>query len=707
MTPFDTSSVWTTKQSGARLSADIGGTFTDIVLERGEHRWSRKILTTHARPEHGLLQGIADVLQDARMSPAEVTWFVHGTTLATNAILERHGARTALITTQGFRDVLEIGDEGRFDPMDLLLVKQKPLVPRELRFPVAERMSASGEILQPLDEQCLAMLVPSLRKERIESIAVGFLHAYVNPAHERRVREILHALAPDLSISLSSDVCPEIREYERISTTCANAYIQPLVADYLDRLSQRLLDLGIRCAAFLMTSGGGVMPLQLAKQVPIRLVESGPAGGAVLSSSIAAELGERRVLSFDMGGTTAKICFIADGKPQLARLFEVDRAGRFKKGSGLPIRIPVVELVEIGAGGGSIASVDAMARIAVGPRSAGSEPGPVCYGRGGDKPTVTDADLLLGKIDPDRFAGGRIKLDSRCAETVFHAEIGQALGLAALEVAAGTTQIVDETMANAARVHAAELGRELSDHTIIAFGGAAPLHAAHLAEKLGVMRVIVPKSAGVGSAVGFLRAPLAYDIVISRPMRLDAYDPSVVADVLESLQARAADVVSMLAGHGGLVITHTADMRYVGQGHELTVPFRDGVPYAADLRNSFEQRYAALFGRRIQEASVEVLSWQMRVSRETWRPHQQEPDTGLAVADAPHRGRDVFDSMTGRFEHYSVYDRDALGPGSEVRGPALVVEDETTTVVTAKFNLRVDAFGHLVLERIAALGATP
>jgi N-methylhydantoinase A len=696
-----------TEQLGARLSADIGGTFTDVVLERGSQRWSRKLLTTHAMPEQGLLRGISEILQESGVSAEDVYWFVHGTTLATNAILERHGARTALITTHGFRDVLEIGYEGRFDPMDLTLVKQKPLIPRELRFAVLERISAGGDVLRPLDEECFATIVPNLQRERIESIAVGFLHAYANPTHERKVRDILQALAPDLSISLSSDVCPEIREYERISTTCANAYIQPLVAAYLDRLSQRLFDLGLRCPALLMTSGGGVMPLELAKKVPIRLVESGPAGGAVLSSSIAAELGERRVLSFDMGGTTAKICLITDGKPQIARLFEVDRAGRFKKGSGLPIRIPVVELVEIGAGGGSIASVDAMARISVGPRSAGSEPGPACYGRGGKKPTVTDADLLLGKIDPNRFAGGRIELDPRRAEATFRTEIGQVMGLQALEVAAGTAQIVDETMANAARIHAAEVGKELSDHTMIAFGGAAPLHAAHLAEKLGMARVIIPRGAGVGSAVGFLRAPLAYDVVISRPMRLDAYDPSVVADVLQAMQVRATDVLSVLAGVRDLAITHAADMRYVGQGHELTVPFHGGIPSPARLRETFEQRYAALFGRPIRGASVEVLSWQMRVSGETWRPHEQSPRTPAVVASASCHKRDVFDPLAGHFEPYNVYERHALGPGSEVNGPALIVEDDTTTVVTAAFNVRVDAIGHLILERVEAPGARP
>jgi len=347
---------------GARLSADIGGTFTDVVLERCAARWSRKLLTTHAAPERGLLCGISEILTETGIHASEVAWFAHGTTLATNALIEKRGARAALLTTKGFRDVVEIGYEGRYDPMNLRLEKQRPLVPRELRFTVAERLSARGDVLTPLDEDALGPIVEALRANEVESLAIGFLHAYADPRHERRARDIIQTQCQSLPISLSSDVCPETREYERISTVIANAYIQPLVATYLDRLAAELAALGLRCPVMLMTSGGGLMPLDLAKRIPVRLVESGPAGGAVLSSGLAAELSATRVLSFDMGGTTAKICFIADGKPQVARVFEVDRAARFHKGSGLPLRMPVVELIEIGAGGGSVASVDAMGR---------------------------------------------------------------------------------------------------------------------------------------------------------------------------------------------------------------------------------------------------------------------------------------------------------------------------------------------------------
>ena len=685
---------------GARLAADIGGTFTDIVLEWGGKRWSRKVLTTHRAPEDALTQGIEETLQLSGVTPNQIGWFVHGTTLATNAILERRGARTAFLTSEGFRDVLEIGDEGRFDPTDLDLAKPLPLVPRELRLTVRERVAADGTTLIPLDEAGLDTVATALREYHVESLAIGFLHAYANPAHERAARDRMEALLPGLPMSLSSDICPEIREYERFSTTCANAYIAPLVAGYLDRLEGNLRQLDLRCPAFLMTSGGGVVPLHLAKRVPIRLVESGPAGGAVLSSSIARELDETRVLSFDMGGTTAKICFIANGVPQVSRLLEVDRAARFRRGSGLPLRIPVVELIEIGAGGGSIASVDTMGRIAVGPRSAGSEPGPACYGREGTEPTVTDADVLLGRIDPARFAARTMRLDVRAAEGAMAGRVAGKLGIGALEAAMGTVELVDETMANAARVHAAELGKDLARHCIVAFGGAAPLHAARVAEKLGVSRIVVPQAAGVGSAVGFLQASITYDIVVSRPIRLDAYDPATAEATLEELRRRARDVMSHLAGLGELSTAHTADMRYVGQGSEISVSIGRAAPSVEDLQTRFEERYRALFGRVIPGAPIEVISWQLRLSRDRWRADGQTvPFDGRARAPARVGVRPVFDFHRGGFIPHDVYERGALAPGAVVRGPALIVEDETTTVVPERFDVRAVASGHLILEK--------
>jgi len=693
---------------GARLSADIGGTFTDIVLDRGDTRWSRKLLTTHRAPEQALLRGISEVLDAAALRASDVAWFVHGTTLATNALIERRGSRTALLTTEGFRDVLEIGYEGRYDPMDLRLEKRPPLVPRELRFTVPERLSARGEVLIPLDRDALDPTIEALRARGVESLAIGFLHAYADPRHERLAREIIQARWQSLSISLSSDICPEIREYERISTTVANAYIKPLVASYLDRLAVELARIGLRCPVMLMASGGGLMPLDLAKRVPVRLVESGPAGGAVLSAGLAVELGENRVLSFDMGGTTAKICFITSGEPQVARVFEVDRAARFRKGSGLPLRMPVVELIEIGAGGGSIAGVDAMGRIVVGPHSAGSEPGPACYRRGSDKPTVTDSDLILGRIGPERFAGGTIRLDRGLAERAVGAHVADRLRLDSVGAAFGIVEIVDEMMANAARVHGAELGKDVAKHTIVAFGGAAPLHAARLAEKLGVSRIIVPRNAGVGSAIGFLMAPLAYEIVISRPLRLDTFDQSVVREVLDDLAARIHSALHDLGDleEADVAITRQVDMRYVGQGHEVAVPLQERSPTAAKLRSSFETRYAEMFGRVIPDAPLEVVSWQARLSRDTWRP-ARAPFAKPAAAPRPVARRAVFDAGAGDFVDYAVYERGDFMPGARVPGPALVVEDETTTVVTGGFTIGLDSRRHLILDRNMCGGAPP
>lgn len=696
------------EHDNVRLSADIGGTFTDIVLDRGGARWSRKLLTTHGAPEQALLRGISETLKAAGLHASDVAWFVHGTTLATNALIERRGSRTALLTTAGFRDVLEIGYEDRYDPVDLRLEKRQPLVPRELRFTVPERLSARGDILIPLDREALNPIIEALHANEVESLAIGFLHAYAHPRHEHLAREIIQSRCQSLSISLSSDICPEIREYERISTTVANAYIQPLVASYLDRLAAELARIGLRCPVMLMASGGGLMPLDLAKRVPARLVESGPAGGAVLSAGLAAELGEERVLSFDMGGTTAKICFITRGEPQVARLFEVDRAARFRKGSGLPLRMPVVELIEIGAGGGSIAGVDAMGRIMVGPHSAGSEPGPACYGRGCDKPTVTDADLLLGKISIERFAGGAIRLDEDRARHAIVAHVGKKMRLDAVSAAFGAVEVVDETMANAARVHGAELGKDVAAHTMIAFGGAAPLHAARLAEKLGVTRIIIPRNAGVGSAVGFLMAPLAYDIVISRPLRLDAFDVLVLRGVLDDLAKRicvARRDLGDLAG-ADVAITRQVDMRYAGQGHEVVVPLDCDRPTAARLRDAFERRYAALFGRIIPGAPIEVVSWQARLSRETWHP-VAAGQADWAPAPEPRGRRGVFDGGTGAFVDYTIYERSDFRPGSSVPGPALVLEDETTTLATGGFTVSMDARSHLILERSAGERRAP
>src|SRR6516165_2561935 len=462
-----------TSPPSIRLGVDIGGTFTDVALEIGERRYTAKGLTTQRAPEEGVLTTLRTIVGEANIRPADVTLIIHGTTLATNALIERKGARTALLTTEGFRDVVEIRHENRFEQYDVNIDLPPPLVPRRLRLPVRERIDAQGEVLLPLDESSVARAIDALAAQQVEAVAVGLLHSFTNPDHERRVGDAIARRLPQVAVTLSCDVSPEMREYERFSTACANAYLQPLIGRYLAKLDRELLRAGFHCPLLLMTSGGGITTSETAIRFPVRLVESGPAGGAIFAACIARQHDLAQVVSFDMGGTTAKICLIDKAQPQSARVFEVARIYRFLKGSGLPLRIPVIEMVEIGAG-------------------AGSEPGPVCYGRGGKEPTVTDADVVLGRIDPTTFSGGRMPLDVAGAKRAAAERIGAALNLATEHAALGISEMVDENMANAARVHAIESGKDLRPRTLIAFGGAAPLHAARVAEKLGISRVLVP-----------------------------------------------------------------------------------------------------------------------------------------------------------------------------------------------------------------------
>ncbi|MBS0518723.1 MAG: hydantoinase/oxoprolinase family protein [Proteobacteria bacterium] len=699
-----------------RLAVDIGGTFTDVVLETGEARFSAKVLTTKAAPEDGVLEGMLRALKLGSIEPGQVSLIVHGTTLATNAIIERKGAKTALVTTQGFRDSIEMAQENRFEQYDIFIEKPEPLVPRTLRFTVPERVDARGSVRLPLDEKAVEALADTLKEKGVEAIAVGFLHSYANPAHEKRAGEILAAKLPNVRISLSSEVCPEVREYERFSTTCANAYVQPLMADYLERLRSRMEKAGFRCPVLLMTSGGGLTTLETAIRFPIRLVESGPAGGVILSTWIAERFGIDRILSFDMGGTTAKICIIDDGKPMASRSFEVDRRYRFMKGSGLPVRIPVIEMVEIGAGGGSLAGVDAMKRITVGPESAGSDPGPACYKLGGTKPAVTDANVVLGRIDPDRFAGGSIMLDAGLSRTAIDSHVGQPLELDTTLAAFGISEVVEENMANAARVHAVERGAELDGRTLIAFGGGAPLHAARLAEKLGIADVLIPASAGVGSAVGFLRAPIAFEVVRSRFVRLSTFDPADVNAMFAAMEKEATDVVKLGSGDAPITITRSADMRYAGQGHEILVPLPDG-PFTADsvaeLKRRFEAGYRALFSRVVPALDVEVVGWILRAEAPAPGRAADQVPSGPRASGSPQEPeraagprseevRNLFNPMLREFASVPVHRRSKLKPGDTISGPAVIAEDETTTIVTAGFTAALDPSGAIRLTAKAA-----
>ena len=605
---------------GVRLAIDIGGTFTDVALEAGGPPVTTKVLTTPAAPEQGVLSGVHKVLEIAGVAPSEVRLVIHGTTLATNAIIERRGARTALIVTSGHRDALEMARENRFEQYDIGIDRPEPLVQRRLRLPVTERVDRHGRVLVPLDEDSVRALLPILDEHGVESVAVGLIHGYANPNHERRIGAILADERPELAVTLASDVCPEVREYERLSTACANAYVQPLMSSYLKGLAESLVASGLDCPFLLMTSGGGLTTLETAMAAPVRLVESGPAGGAILASSLARRLDLGDVLSFDMGGTTAKLCVIDGGRPLQSRAFEVARSYRFRKGSGLPVRIPVIEMVEIGAGGGSIATVDDLGRIQVGPASAGAEPGPVAYCRGGTDPTVTDADVVLGRIDPGFFAGGEIPLDRGRAAAAVRNGPGAKLGLDETDAALGIGEMVDENMSNAARTHAIEWGKGLAGRTLVAFGGSAPIHAARLADKLALDRFLVPVDAGVGSAVGFLLAPISYEVVRSRYMRLSAFDAAVVRGVMEEMRAEATAVVASGAPGSPTSEQVRAYMRYVGQGHEIGVEVPAevvaGTGSVAALRGAFDEAYRAVYDRVIPGLDVEVLSWTLVVTAE-------------------------------------------------------------------------------------------
>ena len=686
----------------AKLAADIGGTFTDIVLEEGQKRWSGKVLTTTQAPELGVIEGIGLVLAQSGLQPQDIGVFIHGTTLATNALIERKGAKTAFITTEGFRDIIEQGYEKRFDHYDLMIDRPVPLVPRTLRFEVRERLSADGDVLVGLDETALEGLAHKIIAANVKAVAIGFLHAYAHDAHETRVRAVLRKLLPkDVTICISSEVAPEIREYERFSTTIANAYVRPLMASYLYRMRDQMQEMQFTAPLFLMMSGGGLTTLDTAGRFPIRLVESGPAGGAILAAQIAAECALPDVLSFDMGGTTAKICLLTDGEPERARKFEIARAYRDMKGSGIPVRIPVIEMVEIGAGGGSIARVDKLSRIIVGPDSAGSTPGPVCYGRGGTEPAVTDANLALGKIDPAYFAGGKIVLDEAAARQALKKNIGDKLGLKDFWPAAGVTEIVEENMANAARVHAIERGRDISRCTMIAFGGGAPLHACRLAEKVGVTAIIVPKGAGVGSAIGFLRAPVAYEITRSAVVSLESFDAARVNALLEAMTHDARAVVEPALGRAKATVQIIADCRYIGQGHEIrvsvpvkTLNARDGVK----LKAAFERQYEQVYGLRIPNQEAEAITWSVTVSSPAIKP-KRAAKAAAKPAPPPRSKRTIYDPALGKQVQAPVYWRFDMAPGAMINGPAIIAEDETSTIVGANFKASINSLGYIVLER--------
>ena len=669
--------------SAIRMGVDIGGTFTDVVIEVEGKQFSTKVLTTYIAPENAIIDGLHQVCAKAGVAPSDIGQIIHGTTLATNALIERRGAKTALITTEGFRDVIEMRTESRFEQYDLNLTLPEPLIPRQSRFTISERLDATGGVLVDLDHAEVEAVADQINAAGYESIAVGLIHSYLNPYHERMVRDVLAEKLPDVMVSLSSEVSPQMREYERFNTVVANAYIKPLMKSYLGRLKGRLEDEGANCSVFLMHSGGGIISIESAADFPVRLVESGPAGGAVFAANTAARYGLDKVLSFDMGGTTAKICLIKNQTPKTSRVFEVARTYRFKKGSGMPISIPVIDMVEIGAGGGSLAHIDSMRQIRVGPESAGSEPGPACYGRGGDKPAVTDADLVLGKLDPNNFAGGSIQLHADSSADALVNVLGKTLDMDAQTAAFGLAEVVDENMANAARVHAVENGEDLSEYTMIAFGGAAPLHAGRLCEKLGVDRLLVPTGAGVGSAIGFLRAPFSFEANRSVYMKLSDFKPDVIKSLLTELQDEATGFVRSCDATSDIISEFKVYMRYTGQGWEIPISLsaeQAMSPDADTFLKLFEADYSALFGRTVDGMDVEITVWSVNATT--------PPEQVAQIALAPDKGaatvagqRALFDPALATVTDAQVVLRNDMKTGQTVQGPAVVTEDETTIIV--------------------------
>ena len=697
--------------TSVRFAADVGGTFTDVVLERARGDYaSTKVLTTHDAPERAILEGVEQLAAaegiDLSSQSSIVTQFVHGTTLATNALIERSGAQTALVTTEGFRDVIETRTESRFEQYDLDIVLPTPLIERKDRYTVAERRSASGNVLLDFDEAGAVALVEHFASSDYESVAVGFLHSYVDGTNERRFRDLLLDRLPDISVSISCEVSPQMREFERFNTVCANAYVQPLMASYLVRLRDELLQRGVSCPLYLVHSGGGLMSVESAAAFPVRLVESGPAGGAIFAADLAARYARDRVLSFDMGGTTAKISLIDDFRPATAKTFEVDRTARFKKGSGMPISIPVIDMIEIGAGGGSIASVDVLDQIRIGPKSAGSEPGPAAYSLGGQDATVTDANLQLGRLHPDTFGATSIDLSARFASEALIRSVGERLGLDANISAVGVAEVVDENMANAARAHAVENGKDMGGYTMIAFGGGAPLHAARLMDKLGLDELIVPPGAGVGSAIGFLVAPFSYEAVRSFYTSTVDFDVEGSNQVLASLTDEAMSFVQPALSEDAeatLTVERQVSMRYAGQGWEIPVALDADSSFdefAAELLSAkFTKAYEEFFGRAIDDLAIETVSWSVRVSSIVLAGERVELSIASSSAVAPGAYRDAYDAPSGERVETAVVNRNELSPGNRLHGPAIIAEEQTTTVLASHHVCTVQADGTLLITR--------
>ncbi len=687
-----------------RLGCDIGGTFTDFVLvnQRTGQFHVHKCLTTPADPSEAVEEGIRALLDQIPGKKPAIDEIIHGTTLVINAIIERKGAVTGLITTRGFRDVLELGRELRYDAYDIFAEYPQPLVPRRLRLEVEERIASDGRVIQELDEAGARRALNQLRREGVESLAVCLINSYRNPVHERRIKALVTQEWPDVFLSISVEVLPQIREYERTCTTVTNAYVKPITARYLKKLSSRLASQGFHGKIYIMLSSGGITAVETARKFPVRIIESGPTAAVIASQYYGRMFNLPDIFCFDMGGTTAKSCLIQNGQAGLVSTFEVGRVQRFKKGSGLPIQVPVVDLMEIGAGGGSLAAMNQMGLLQVGPRSAGADPGPACYGRGGQDPTVTDADLVLGYLDPAYFLGGSMPLDRTAAERAIRVSVAQALGASLVRAAFGIHDLINETMAAAAKTHIAEKGGNPKLITIAAFGGAGPVHAYGLAKKIGAPRIVVPPLAGVGSAMGFFTAPVAFDVSRSQRTLLEDADFNQIESLFAELENEATGVLRQAERRQKLRFERTLMMRFVGQGAETDLPI-ERTPFQklskTLVRRRFDAVYQKLYGRTYPDNSVEFVTFKVRASLPE-RPFRLPSFSGRKGkhADGIKGRRPAFSLLKKKFVPFTVYDRLKLYPGAKIPGPAILEEKESTIVIGEDAAGRVDEFGFVWIE---------
>ncbi len=687
-----------------RLGCDIGGTFTDFVLlddETGRIRIN-KCLTTPKDPSDAVEQGIRELETELAGFVPALEEVIHGTTLVINAIIERKGARTGLITTKGFRDVLELGREIRYAPYDIFAEFPRPLIPRQLRLEVDERVRSDGAVLKPLDPEDARRVVRHLVEMGVESIAVCLLNSFENPSHEQRIKAIILEEAPQVSVSISYEVLPQIREYERTSTTVTNAYVKPLTGRYLSKLSDRLRQIGFDGKLFIMLSSGGITSVQTAAEFPVRIIESGPTAAVISGQYYGKLFNIPEMFCFDMGGTTAKSCLIQGGVAGVVPTFEVGRVQRFMKGSGLTIQVPVVDLMEIGAGGGSIAKVSRLGTLQVGPESSGADPGPICYGRGGTEPCVTDADLLLGYLDENYFLGGEMRLDREAARRGIQERIAEPLEVPLIQAVWGIHDLINETMAGAAKTHIAEKGGNPKVVTVSAFGGAGPVHAYGLAKKLGAPRVIVPPNAGVGSALGFFTAPRAFDLVRSHKVALDRADFAAIEKIFREMEAEGRRTLAMGADEETVVFRRSVDARFVGQGSETNIPVPEGDfsrLSKEEIRRRFDTIYQKLYGRTYPESPLEFVNFKVRASLpERLLRLPKLPPTDGSLEHAVKGTRDAYSGLAKRFVPFTVYDRYRLFPGACFQGPAIVEERESTVVVGEDASVRVDEYGFLWID---------